>query len=87
MKVGYARGSTKNQTPEKQISKPVETGFKLLFEEKTTGAKSDVQHMRLCWNNSVQLTSWLLHRRIGWPVNARTAAHRRGIDRKKTAGI
>ena len=39
MKVGYARVSTKGQTPENQISKLAETGCELFFEEKTSGAK------------------------------------------------
>ena len=39
MKVGYARVSTKGQTPENQISELAETGCELFFEEKTSGAK------------------------------------------------
>ena len=39
MKVGYARVSTKGQTPENQISELAETGCELVFEEKTSGAK------------------------------------------------
>ena len=39
MKVGYARVSTKGQTPENQISKLAETGCELFFEEKPSGAK------------------------------------------------
>ena len=76
MKVGYARVSTKGQTPENQISELAETGCELFFEEKTAGAKnrrgkkppgqkSGVQHLRLCWNKSVRMTSWVLHRWIG----------------------
>ena len=65
MKVGYARVSTKGQTPENQISELAETGCELFFEEKTSGAKSGVQHLRLCWNKSGRMTSWMLHRWIG----------------------
>ena len=66
MKVGYARVSTKGQTPENQISELAETGCELFFEEKTSGAKkAGVQHLRLCWNKSVRMTSWVLHRWIG----------------------
>ena len=57
MKVGYARVSTKGQTPENQISKLAETGCELFFEEKTSGAKSGGQHLKLCWNKSVGVTS------------------------------
>ena len=36
-------------------------------KRKPLGQESGVQNLRLCWNKSVRMTSWLLHRWIGWP--------------------
>ena len=83
MKVGYARVSTKGQTPENQISKLAETGCELFFEEKTSGAKKrrpalEAMLEQIRADDIVGVTS----PGSAGQVNARTAAHRRGIYRK-----
>ena len=83
MKVGYARVSTKGQTPENQISELAETGCELFFEEKTSGAKKRrpaleavLEQIRADDIVGVYIAG------SADQINARTAAHRRGIYQK-----